>query len=208
MLHRALLLFIKNPVPGKVKTRLAATVGPDRALELYLRMLAHTRSTALRTAASRLVFYSDFVDEQDDWRRPDFEKMLQRGTDLGLRMHHAIADALQRHSRSVLVGGDIPGLRADIIEAAFDALEDADVVIGPAEDGGYYLIGMRAPHPEIFENIHWSTPQVLAQTLERCHMAGCSVRLVDTLSDVDTEADWEKYVLSSSSRDFDNQENK
>ena len=174
MLHRALLLFIKNPVPGKVKTRLAATVGPDRALELYLRMLAHTRNTALRTAASRLVFYSDFVDEQDDWRRPDFEKMLQRGTDLSLRMHHAIADALQHHSRAVLVGGDIPGLRADIIEAAFDALEEADVVIGPAEDGGYYLIGMSAPHPEIFENIQWSTPQVLSQTLERCHLAGSS----------------------------------
>jgi rSAM/selenodomain-associated transferase 1 len=205
MLQRALILFIKNPLPGKVKTRLAATVGPERALELYLRMLEYTRNTALRTVASRLVFYSDFVDEQDDWRRPDFEKMLQRGTDLGLRMHHAIADALQHHSRAVLVGGDIPGLRPDIIEAAFDALDEVEVVIGPAEDGGYYLIGMRAPHPEIFENIHWSTPQVLAQTLERCRLADCSVRLVDTLSDVDTEADWERFTLNSSSRDFDNQ---
>ncbi len=192
---RALILFFKNPVAGRVKTRLAATVGEAQALTIYRFLLERTRRTALEIQAGRFIYYSDFIDEQDAWSVPEFQKRLQHGISLGHRMHHALAETLQNHHKAVLVGGDIPALTPAVIESAFAMLDEADVVFGPATDGGYYLVGVRRPRPEIFEGIAWSTPGVLEESLSRCRQARLRVALVQALSDVDTEADWKQTGL-------------
>lgn len=189
-MDRAILIFIKNTVAGKVKTRLAATVGTERALKIYEYLLKRTRQTVSPTTAHRMVFYSDFIPDKDIWENQIFEKHPQDGSDLGQRMHHALAFALQRFEKAILIGGDIPGLSPEILEKAFQLLDEAPVVWGPAADGGYYLVGLRQANSTLFELDAWSTPDVLEQSLEKCRQAGLSWRLLPVLQDVDTEEDW------------------
>jgi rSAM/selenodomain-associated transferase 1 len=191
--QRRLVIFIKNPVYGRVKTRLAADLGNEQALSIYRQLLAHTRTQALACAAERLLFYSDTIDEPDEWPVAFFSKHLQQGSDLGARMAHALGQALAGGERAVLIGSDIPGLTAGILTQAFDLLDTHDFVLGPAADGGYYLIGMRQPAAAVFENITWSTPTVLQATLERIQALGGSCGLLPTLSDIDTAADWQAW---------------
>lgn len=189
MRNEALILFIKNPVAGQVKTRLAAGIGEERALEIYRKLLLHTREVAREVEVRRYVFYSDFIDWQDEWPESLFFKRLQEGADLGLRMHHALHTTLGRHEKAVLVGGDIPGLRPDLLEKAFSDLDMHDVVLGPAEDGGYYLVGLKESHLSLFEAMRWSHPRVLGDTLQRISEAGLSAQLLETLNDVDEPKD-------------------
>jgi hypothetical protein len=191
--QRRLVIFIKNPVYGRVKTRLAADLGNEQALSIYRQLLTHTRTQALACAAERLLFYSDTIDELDEWPVAFFSKHLQHGSDLGARMAHALGQALAGAERAVLIGSDIPGLTAGILTQAFDLLDAHDFVLGPAADGGYYLIGMRQPAAAVFENITWSTPTVLQATLGRIQALGGSCGLLPTLSDIDTAADWQAW---------------
>ena len=188
----ALIVFVKNPVAGKVKTRLAATLGDFQALEIYLKLLAKTRNTVLSLACSRYVYYSDTVDEADEWTSPPFLKRLQQGPDLGIRMYTALRETLLLHPKAVLIGSDIPGLSSEHLQQAFLALHSHDYVLGPAKDGGYYLIGMKIPSAAVFEGITWSTSTVLQQTLQHIQNSGKTCYLLPELSDVDTAADWEK----------------
>lgn len=192
-MSRALVITMKNPIKGKVKTRLASTVGEALALDIYLALLAHTRQVACQVDAARYLFYSDFVDENDDWSSRFFFKKIQRGKDIGERMAHALDDVLRQHDRAILIGCDIPGLTADILELAFENLSTHDFVLGPAEDGGYYLIGMKIFEPSIFQGIIWSTSSVFKKTVDRMKAIGKSCYLLPTLPDVDTEEDWVKY---------------
>lgn len=188
----ALIVFVKNPVVGKVKTRLAATMGDQRALDIYLELLEKTRCTLSSLSCTLYIYYSDFVDDADDWTTPPFLKRLQQGSDLGARMHHALRECLLSHPKAVLVGSDIPELQEIHIQEAFLALDNCDYVLGPAMDGGYYLVGMKSPETTIFQDISWSTPMVLEQTLQHIRTAGQQVQLLSVLSDIDTAADWEK----------------
>lgn len=190
---KALIIFIRNPVRGRVKTRLAQTAGEDRALDIYCRLLSHTRQVAADCPADRLLFYSDFIPEQDDWPGGQFKKFLQKGDDLGERMARAFAVALSEHRPAVIIGSDCAELNASILEEAFSQLEHFDTVIGPASDGGYYLLGMNAFHPELFRGIAWSTPEVGARTLYLIQKAGLSCHQLPTLPDIDTEEDWIQY---------------
>ena len=149
----ALIVFVKNPVAGKVKTRLAATLGSPQALEIYLKLLAKTRNTVASLACTRYVFYSDTVDEADEWTSPPFLKRLQQGPDLGIRMYAALREVLNHHPKAALIGSDIPELAGTQLQAAFLALDTHDYVLGPAKDGGYYLIGMKTPSAAVFEGI-------------------------------------------------------
>lgn len=190
---RTTLIFIKNPELGKAKTRLAATVGAERALSIYHQLLAHTRRVVRAVEARRLLYYSRFVDTRDEWSAAEFDKRLQAAGDLGARMQQAFAEAFAEGGGPVLiVGSDCAELSPAIIEEAFRQLETHDIVIGPARDGGYYLLGMRTFTPEVFTDIAWSTAEVLQQTLARIP-DGYTYFLLPTLSDVDTEADWEAY---------------
>lgn len=190
---RALLIFIKNPEKGTVKTRLSQTVGEGKALQIYQKLLAYTRGVTADVEADRLLWYSDFVPEQDDWKESEFTKKVQRGASLGKRMSHAFATAFDEgYERAVIIGSDCAQIKPDHIEQAYQKLQNFDVVVGPSRDGGYYLLGMKKYRPALFENKAWSTENVLAQTLEECSKLGLRYHLLETLNDVDTEADWNK----------------
>jgi rSAM/selenodomain-associated transferase 1 len=188
----ALILFIKNPVKGRVKTRLAKKLGDEQALAVYLLLLQHTRAAAIQTDAARIIAYSDFIPESDEWDPALFLKSLQSGQDLGQRMFQALASALESHPATILAGGDIPQLSPEILTEGIRQLQRHDLVIGPASDGGYYLIGMKRPEPRLFEGIAWSTPSVFQQTLAKARALRLSAHILPTLHDVDEAEDWEK----------------
>jgi rSAM/selenodomain-associated transferase 1 len=190
---RALIIFVRNPEKGKVKTRLAKTLGEDKALAIYKALLARTRTVAGGVDALRLLFYSVQVRTNDDWPAGTFEKHQQQGNDLGERMAHAFEVALQRAEAAIILGSDIAQIDTSIIEQAFAALSSHDYVIGPAIDGGYYLLGMKRHSPELFQDMEWSTNQVAQITQERILENGGTLGFAPTLSDIDYAEDWEKY---------------
>ena len=192
----ALIVFVKNPVIGKVKTRLAATIGDQRALEVYLQLLGHTMTEASNTDAHLVICYSDFVPESDTWSSLKAHRCVQVGGDLGACMHNALSEALNTYKRAILIGSDCSELTTEILNAAIKSLMDTDVFIGPALDGGYYLVGATQPVPGIFENVDWSTEHVLHQTLSRLLEAGLNFGLGITLRDVDDEGDLEALRAS------------
>lgn len=177
------ILFAKRPAAGKVKTRLAASIGDDLALEIYRELLQRSFD-ALNEASDEVVVAWSGEGEAFFEDTPSFE---QEGDDLGARMLHAITEALNRFpgARVVLIGADIPRISYVPVEDAFFALKSADVTVGPTNDGGYYLIGMKVPQPYIFHDIEWSTPGVLRETYERCLAAELSFEAVTRLDDLD-----------------------
>lgn len=190
-----LLLFIRNPRLGKVKTRLARTVGDAEALHIYRILLEKTRQSALGVQAERWLFYSDFLETGDDWPETHFHKKVQSGGDLGERMAQAFQQAFNAGAGKVLIiGSDCPGLTGELLQEAFDRLDDADFVLGPTPDGGYYLLGMKQLDVSVFRDIVWSTDAVRTETLEKIQAAGKTCFLLPELSDVDTEADWRNAV--------------
>lgn len=193
MTRNALIIFIKNPEKGKVKTRLSADVGADRALRIYRALLTHTRQVALAVSVDRLLFYGQYIAQDDEWKDPHFDKHCQVEGDLGTRMEAAFAKALNNYEKAIIIGSDCASLTSGIIERAFLALDEVDAVVGPAMDGGYYLLGMKTLLPEIFRGIPWSTQHVFPETIARLRANGYQYALVDTLSDIDYAADWEKY---------------
>lgn len=189
----ALLIFIKNPVKGNVKTRLAATVGDEKALKIYNKLLGYTRTTVQLVQADKQVWYARHVDSDDAWGSDFFSKRKQQGDDLGERMQHAFRQAFaEGYKRVVIIGSDCAELMAENLQQAYKSLHKNDVVIGPATDGGYYLLGMSRYLPVLFENKVWSTRSVFAQTRADCEAQGFSYHILEELNDVDTEADWNK----------------
>ena len=188
-MKQLLTIFYRNPELGKVKNRLAATVGEERALALYLLMAAHTREVALKVPVDRVVYYSQFVDTEDSWLNGDFAKKLQRGSDLGERMKHAFEESFHSGYESIcIIGTDCLELTDKILVEAFDSLRHQDAVIGPAADGGYYLLGMNRFMPELFDNKVWSTSSVCQDTINDINEKALSYQLLPTLQDVDSEA--------------------
>lgn len=194
-----MLIFIRNPQLGKVKTRIARTAGDAEALRIYHILLAKTRVAALGLHVKRLLFYSNFLEEQDIWNPHYFHKKVQEGDDLGARMRHAFETAFAEGAKkAIIIGSDCPELTGPDILQAFSRLDRVDVVLGPVYDGGYYLLGMKQLETSLFEGIEWSTESVLAHTIEKIEAAGKSYALLPELSDVDTEADWHAYLKRSS----------
>lgn len=182
-----LLIFARNPELGKVKTRLAKSVGEKKALEIYHQLLQKTKDIALKVSCFRVVCYSNFVDFNDLFDPTYFYKDEQYGQDLGQRMNNAISSSFEEDAeRVVVIGSDCYDLSAIIIQSAFDALNSKDVVLGPAEDGGYYLIGMKSSNLSLFENKEWGSSNVLLDTLLSIKEVGLSCELLETLNDVDT----------------------
>ncbi len=195
---KQVIIFIKNPILGKVKSRIAITEGAENALAIYDDLLAKCRLETLKVNAVRLLYYSDNIDLMDEWAAEHFEKHLQKqSNDLGIRMK----DAFQKHcskrpSKTIIIGSDCYDLTAEIIESAFDALTNHEIVIGPANDGGYYLLGMNNFHPEFFEGISWSTHTVLAGTIAVAEKNDLSIKLLEELIDLDTIDDVKKSAYS------------
>lgn len=189
----SIIIFIKNPALGKVKTRLAATIGDEAALAVYHKLSQRAREVALALDVPRHLFYSDFIDGNDAWDNALFIKKQQAGQDLGERMHLAFVDTLQTAHKAVIIGSDCPLLTPEIVQLALDQLDQYPFVLGPALDGGYYLLGMRKSTPGLFENMEWSTENVAKITLERMAENGASCYLLPALPDIDVEEDWRKY---------------
>ena len=190
MMDNALIMFIKNPVKGKVKTRLAATIGDDMALEIYQKLIRHTLNIVEDVAADKFIFFSDTVDESIGYENTPVHKVVQSGNDLGEKMKNAFELLFKTgYKRVTIIGTDCPGITANILEGAFSKLNNSDVVIGPAIDGGYYLLGIKEIHNDLFEKIAWSTSTVLHSTIERCNTNNLSYSLLSALSDVDEEED-------------------
>jgi rSAM/selenodomain-associated transferase 1 len=185
-----LLIFIKNPEKGKVKTRLAKKVGNEKALAVYQRLLDITQEVTQSLDCDRQVWYSNFIDEKDRWRKSEYEKRLQSGENLGVRMKEAFRQAFEDdYEKAVIIGSDCAELTDEIIKKAFRALDDTEVVIGPSKDGGYYLLGMSSFYPELFEDINWSTSTVFEKTIARVKSLNLSLQLAPALNDIDTEQD-------------------
>lgn len=193
MTDTAIITFVKNPIAGKVKTRLAKTIGDAKALEIYLRLCAYTRETMLTVDCSRYVYYDQAIIHDDDWRSSDFEKRVQHTGNLGERILHAFEEVLQHHAKVLIIGSDCPQINQQHIELAFQSLDETDLAIGPTLDGGYYLVGLKQSHPVLFTDMPWSTAQVYGTTLQRIFQNDLSVTELEQLSDVDVEEDL-KYV--------------
>lgn len=188
-----LIIFVKNPVPGTVKTRIAQTVGPERATEVYRHLLAHTQQISRWLPWKRAIYYGDFINATDGW--DGYEKHLQTGADLGERMHNAFAEQFAAGAtRLVIIGSDCLQIQPDHLRQAFRKLDEVDVVIGPATDGGYYLLGMNQLHPSLFQNKPWSQSTLLAETSRELDEQKLRYALLEELSDVD---EWDDYVRQS-----------
>lgn len=187
--HGTVLVMGKAPEHGRVKTRLAADIGADAALGVYRELLDITLS-AVRSSEWNVVLAID----GDPRRLPshDHRVISQRGDELGVRLVNAIRD-VGAGDRMLVIGTDAPSLTTSDLRDAFRALDTSDVVIGPATDGGYWLIGFTALHEEVFHDIPWSTEHVYTVTLDRCAALGLRVATLAMKADVDTADDLEAW---------------
>ncbi|MEO0572874.1 MAG: TIGR04282 family arsenosugar biosynthesis glycosyltransferase [Bacteroidota bacterium] len=161
-----LLIFTRNPELGKCKTRLATKVGDLAALDIYNFLLEHTVSITQHLTMDRNVYYSEEIWENDIWQNNVYGKKIQNGTDLGQRMMNAFVDGFKNgYQKIVVIGSDMYDLSKVDLEGAFSKLDTHDFVLGPAEDGGYYLLGMKELNVAVFQNKDWGTPSVLKATL-------------------------------------------
>ncbi len=178
---------------GHVKTRLALETSPPIALTLYKKLLAYTHEATKGLPFKKSVWYDQKIDYEDLWPNQSFEKAVQRGDGLGSRMAGAFLSAFAGGAKKVVViGSDCPYITEDIIKKAFASLDTYDAVIGPALDGGYYLIGLKKPFEQAFLNKPWSTPSVLQLTIADFQEAELSYHLLEELSDLDTYDDLQK----------------
>lgn len=188
--HNLLLIFIKNPERGTVKTRLARTIGDKPALKVYQKLLAITREVAGQVPCRRQLWYSKYIDEDDRWNPNHFEKKVQQGASLGERMRHAFRQGFKSGADCiVIIGSDCADLQKYHLDEAFKRLQQYDVVIGPSQDGGYYLLGMRDFYPALFEGKEWSTASVYDDTVADARALGVSLSVLPELNDIDTESD-------------------
>ena len=184
-----LIIFTKNPTLGRVKTRLAKTLGDEKALSIFKKLLAQAAKTASEWSGDVWVFYADFLPEKDLWSAVACQKFLQKGKGLGDRMAHAFEKGLAVYEKVVLMGTDIPGISTQVVDDAFSKLEQHDFVIGPTFDGGYFLVGMKEHHSYIFQDMEWSTPFVFVQTKDKILDRNQTVSSLSPLTDIDYESD-------------------
>ena len=188
-----LIVFVKNIILGKVKTRLAKTVGDNKAFEVYKQLVDITEECSKKVRSDKHIYFSDVVINSL-WI--DELKFIQDGENLGDRMSNAFEYGFKKgYEKIVLIGSDLPDISPEIIDEGFGVLRNNDVVFGPAEDGGYYLIGMTKPHKFIFENKPWSESCLLETTLKELGKQGVGFSLLQTLNDIDTFEDLKSSKL-------------
>lgn len=193
-MKKAIIIFVRNPELGKVKTRLAKQVGDQQAFGVYKELLQHTHDITSCLDGDKFVYYTDYIAGNDLWENHLFEKRLQAGSELGERMMLAFMELFQEgYSKLLIIGSDCPELTTFIIEDAFDLLDLNDVVIGPSADGGYYLLGSKKLIPELFVNKEWSTGSVLADSIMDTVRLRKKCSFLPELHDIDTADDLRRY---------------
>jgi len=189
---KLLIIFTRNPELGKVKTRLSKSVGDIVALDIYQFLLDKTKEVTQNISADKVVYYSEKIAENDLWNSSLYKKEVQFGDDLGAKMEYAFQTAFENNYEKVLlIGSDLYDLEPSHINEAFEKLKNKDVVIGPALDGGYYLVGLKKNYPEIFKNKRWGTSSVRKDTLK--NLEKVDVHLLPILNDVDVLEDIEHH---------------
>lgn len=185
-----LIIFTRNPELGKVKSRLAKDVGAETALAIYKDLLKHTHDIALQVDADRNLYYSEAIHKQDMWSETQFNKFVQKGEDLGIKMLNAFKDGFKAGYKNIaIIGSDILELKANHITDAFKKIENNEVVIGPAKDGGYYLLGLSKMIEPLFKNKAWGTETVLKSTLSNLVEINQNFKLLTELNDIDYVSD-------------------
>jgi rSAM/selenodomain-associated transferase 1 len=180
-----LLIFAKNPDLGKVKTRLAKTIGDQKALGIYQALLHHTLKISAPIEADKKILFTHRPEAHDLIEKYQYQQDIQIGDELGTRMRHAVKNGFEQgYQKIVLIGSDLFDLESDDLLNAFEALDTYDACIGPAEDGGYYLLGLSFWDQSLFENKDWGTDRVLLQTLN--NLSSKSLLLLDEKNDIDT----------------------
>ena len=183
-----LLIFTRNPELGKGKRRLAATVGDQAALDIYRFLLEHTVNITKNLYAEKVVYYSEEIWKDDIWDNSKFGKQLQQGADLGERMANAFLTGFENgYEKIIIIGSDMYDLSQEDLENAFKALQNHDFVLGPAEDGGYYLLGMKSYTPQLFKDKEWGTETVLTDTLKNLETEKTAI--LEVRNDVDYYGD-------------------
>jgi uncharacterized protein len=195
-----LIVFVKAPRIGAVKTRLAQEIGAEAACAAYHKLVQVLLRNIDSLPRIQLRYSPDEAEpEVRHWCKESWKLSPQGGGDLGERLTRAFADSFASGaSRVVIIGSDCPWLSAADIKQAWNDLQTYELILGPAKDGGYWLIGLRAPTPELFANISWSTATVLNQTLDRARVQGLRFRLLRELRDVDTREDWLAFSRDNS----------
>ncbi len=199
MKENLILIFTRNPELGKVKTRLATSIGDFNALEVYKILLNHTNNIIKKIGVSKRVLYSEEINYDDIWDNVVYQKKIQFGTDLGARMRNAFAEGFEEnYNKIVIIGTDLYDLEISDIEEAFEKLDKHDIVIGPADDGGYYLLGLKLIPKGIFSNKKWGTNSVLSDTLADLENFNiCLLKSkndIDTFEDMKTIHEFQKYI--------------
>ena len=194
MTNKAILVFQKNLIAGRTKTRLAATIGNEKALLVYKQLILITTNVLINLPFDKLIYYSEFIpldiEDKEIETTAKTLVLVQYGNDLGARMLNSFSDQFKMgYSRLIIIGTDCPDLNSELLLNAFNALEGHDIVIGPAADGGYYLLGMSKLYPELFEGVEWSTSEVYGQTVDIISKLGLSFSLMPVLRDLDNEDD-------------------
>lgn len=181
-----LMIFVRNPEKGKVKTRLAKSVGDQKAFDIYIKMLQHIKNITKNIPFDKAIFYSEFIDKGDLWTDENYSKFLQNGDGIGERMNNAFIKSFSlNYKKVIIIGSDIPDLTEKDIIDAFEGLDKSDCVIGPSKDGGYYLLGMKALYTSLFENKQWSTNSVLNDTMNDFEKLGLNFHIMPVLTDID-----------------------
>lgn len=196
-MHNAIAIMAKTPRAGAVKTRLCPPLSPEAAAELYRCFLLDTiAKIRMLKQTCPVISYTPYTDRDFfEALAPDFTLLTQQGSDLGARMADCFAQLFAMgYTGALLTGSDLPTLPMSVVQQALDliATPQVDVVLGPSEDGGYYLMGLRMLHRDLFEEITWSTSQVLTETVQRAETKGLQVAYLPSWFDIDTPADLDR----------------
>ena len=191
-----LVIFVKAPRPGLVKTRLARSIGANEACAAYRTLMETLLRNMEKMPGVELRFTpDDAAPEIQGWLRKGWKSRPQGPGDLGERLQRAFAEAFAEGAKTVvLIGSDCPAITREDIHTASSKLKEHDLILGPAVDGGYWLIGLRSPQPELFKGMPWSTDMVLGETLRRARAMNLSVDLLRILADIDTKRDWLDFL--------------
>lgn len=194
MPKQLLIVFVKNIKLGKVKTRLAKTIGNDGAFEVYKELVKITEQVSQKVKVHRHIYFSDEIIDTK-WKSD--EKYVQKGNDLGEKMSYAFKKGFDAgYEQIILIGSDLPDITKPLIESGFEALQSNKTVFGQAIDGGYYLVGMSSYLPNVFINKPWSQPHLLSLTLQELKDKQISYKLLPKLNDIDTYEDLKSSTLS------------
>ena len=188
MSKNLLIIFTRNPKLGKVKTRLAKSIGDKNALSIYNTLLDRTEKTTRNLNCDKAFYYSLKIRKNDIWDASIYQKHRQHGDDLGIRMLNAFSESFNNnYDKVAIIGSDLFDLKSNHINDAFKALDNNDIVIGPAHDGGYYLLGMKSLYSQVFKNKNWGTSTVFKET--KNDLKNENIYLLETLNDIDVYDD-------------------